>query len=270
MSGFSQCWDTFDDQRPTTMTLHDHDHPPSWVMEGQIPDDDPFPTVTTTEESAQLLFEDMPCQNLPSTSSYGQSSTLTPPDSATPCSLGWPGTVAQQPTLRSPLLSSPVYHGNMQLSYPPYTFEPGHNGLGIDFGGEFPTYGFNSDTNVNPILFDAQPKVRPIADANNGAHQASPQHHNRSEPATVMGYYVGTDGDDERGDHVECSYAQLLFICLRSAKGHTLSLREIYDWFKKNSSKAKNSTSKGCENSIRHNLSMNAVCTTSYGDVHRT
>ena len=44
-----------------------------------------------------------------------------------------------------------------------------------------------------------------------------------------------------------------------SAPGHKMVLKEIYEWFEKNTNKSKNSDSKGWQNSIRHNLSMNAV-----------
>jgi hypothetical protein len=37
-------------------------------------------------------------------------------------------------------------------------------------------------------------------------------------------------------------------------------LRDIYEWFKNNTDKASASETKGWQNSIRHNLSMNGVC----------
>lgn len=54
-------------------------------------------------------------------------------------------------------------------------------------------------------------------------------------------------------------YAQLIYKALKEADGHTMILRDIYDWFKKNTDKATASQSKGWQNSIRHNLSMNGV-----------
>ena len=54
-------------------------------------------------------------------------------------------------------------------------------------------------------------------------------------------------------------YAQLIYRALREAPGHGMVLKDIYDWFEKNTDKAKNPLSKGWQNSIRHNLSMNGV-----------
>lgn len=64
---------------------------------------------------------------------------------------------------------------------------------------------------------------------------------------------------DEDGCSTEEPYARLIWRALMSAPGNRMVLREIYEWFEKNTNKAKNSDSKGWQNSIRHNLSMNAV-----------
>lgn len=57
----------------------------------------------------------------------------------------------------------------------------------------------------------------------------------------------------------EQPYAQLIYQALMNAPGHTMILRDIYDWFKDNTDKAAASETKGWQNSIRHNLSMNGV-----------
>lgn len=54
-------------------------------------------------------------------------------------------------------------------------------------------------------------------------------------------------------------YAQLIYRALKEAPGHGMVLKDIYDWFEKNTDKARNPLSKGWQNSIRHNLSMNGV-----------
>jgi hypothetical protein len=54
-------------------------------------------------------------------------------------------------------------------------------------------------------------------------------------------------------------YAQLIYQALLGAKGHTMILRDIYDWFLTHTDKATSSETKGWQNSIRHNLSMNGV-----------
>jgi hypothetical protein len=65
-------------------------------------------------------------------------------------------------------------------------------------------------------------------------------------------------GDDSVIDK-EQPYAQLIYQALKNAPGRTMILRDIYDWFKNHTDKASASETKGWQNSIRHNLSMNGV-----------
>jgi hypothetical protein len=55
-------------------------------------------------------------------------------------------------------------------------------------------------------------------------------------------------------------YARLIYRALMSAPNHSMVLQEIYQWFRDNTLKGSSDT-KGWMNSIRHNLSMNAVRT---------
>lgn len=66
------------------------------------------------------------------------------------------------------------------------------------------------------------------------------------------------DEVDEDGSVSSEPYAQLIFRALKSAPGHRLVLKDIYQWFETHTNKAKDG-SKGWQNSIRHNLSMNGV-----------
>lgn len=53
-------------------------------------------------------------------------------------------------------------------------------------------------------------------------------------------------------------YAKLIYRAFMSRKDHAMTLQGIYQWFRENTSKAV-SEKGGWQNSIRHNLSMNAV-----------
>jgi len=55
------------------------------------------------------------------------------------------------------------------------------------------------------------------------------------------------------------SYAQLLFTCLYEAYNYERSLKEIYRWMQEKAKKGRAGESAGWMNSVRHNLSMNAV-----------
>jgi hypothetical protein len=76
----------------------------------------------------------------------------------------------------------------------------------------------------------------------------------RSSPHTD--YEVDSDEDDASDGK---PYALLISDALRQAPGHRMLLRDIYDWFEVNTNKPRESGSKGWQNSIRHNLSMNKV-----------
>ncbi|EXJ87136.1 hypothetical protein A1O3_04094 [Capronia epimyces CBS 606.96] len=52
-------------------------------------------------------------------------------------------------------------------------------------------------------------------------------------------------------------YARLIYEALMQAPGHRMMLRDIYEWFRLNTTKPEESGSNGWQNSIRHNLSMN-------------
>ena len=70
---------------------------------------------------------------------------------------------------------------------------------------------------------------------------------------------VAVVDDDTDGGLSSEPYAQLIYRALKSVPSHRMVLKEIYEWFEKNTDKAKNNSSKGWQNSIRHNLSMNGV-----------
>ncbi|GLI73640.1 hypothetical protein PoHVEF18_001860 [Penicillium ochrochloron] len=53
-------------------------------------------------------------------------------------------------------------------------------------------------------------------------------------------------------------YSRLIWEALMSTEEKMLPLQGIYQWFEKNTNKGGNEESKGWQNSIRHNLSMNA------------
>lgn len=69
------------------------------------------------------------------------------------------------------------------------------------------------------------------------------------------------EAEEDVADSADPCYAQLLHKCLKEAPQHTLSLRELYDWVSQHSQKAKDPNNRGWQNSVRHNLSMNAVRT---------
>ncbi|KAL9613135.1 MAG: hypothetical protein Q9167_002300 [Letrouitia subvulpina] len=70
---------------------------------------------------------------------------------------------------------------------------------------------------------------------------------------------MNDEESDDGGSINSEPYAQLIFRALKSAPGYRMVLKDIYDWFERNTDKAKNGPGKGWQNSIRHNLSMNGA-----------
>ena len=66
---------------------------------------------------------------------------------------------------------------------------------------------------------------------------------------------TGVEVEDHGADE---PYAKLIYRALMSVENHAMVLQEIYQWFRENTNKGSSDT-KGWMNSIRHNLSMNAV-----------
>ena len=77
-------------------------------------------------------------------------------------------------------------------------------------------------------------------------------------PTSIDGLVRRSPTADCQGEKEE-PYAKLIYRALLEAPGHTMVLRDIYAWFRRNTDKASNKETKGWQNSIRHNLSMNGV-----------
>lgn len=95
------------------------------------------------------------------------------------------------------------------------------------------------------------------------------QHHQFQSPSPFSQSSMMEDGyasSDLHSDQHSTSgsqkneepYAQLIYKAFMSRPGHCMSLQDIYQWFRDNTKKA-TSEKGGWQNSIRHNLSMNAV-----------
>jgi len=84
-----------------------------------------------------------------------------------------------------------------------------------------------------------------------GSH--SPQSSGVNSPGSASGVAMtSANGKTEE------PYAQLIYRAFLSAPRHAMTLQDLYQWFRDNTEKGKSDT-KGWQNSIRHNLSMNKV-----------
>ncbi|KAL4962289.1 forkhead box transcription factor [Aspergillus stella-maris] len=82
---------------------------------------------------------------------------------------------------------------------------------------------------------------------------APPPPPKHTQPASIS---IGIDEADDA--NADPPYSQLIYEALLTAPGKKLPLQGIYHWFEENTAKGRDRGSKGWQNSIRHNLSMNA------------
>ena len=71
--------------------------------------------------------------------------------------------------------------------------------------------------------------------------------------------YAGKTADEIDVENEEIPYAQLIYKALMSVPTRTMVLSEIYQYFREKIPRFSKMRSKGWQNSIRHNLSMNGV-----------
>ncbi|KAL8850605.1 MAG: hypothetical protein Q9221_004475 [Calogaya cf. arnoldii] len=130
---------------------------------------------------------------------------------------------------------------------------------------EFPSLSFHTPERSGPYLASDLPGVQEEFEGSPFGREFSckprfPSPRESQYPHTLDEGDQQADGTndelDEDGSVNSEPYAQLIFKALRSAPGHKMVLKDIYQWFEKHTNKAR-SGSKGWQNSIRHNLSMN-------------
>lgn len=119
-------------------------------------------------------------------------------------------------------------------------------------------YHSHAGDNVAERRSSGSPRPIPIMIKREYSPEISPNANKRCDDNLPSPTVADDDSDGEGSPHVE-PYAQLIYRALKSAPGHAMVLKEIYEWFEHNTDKAKNAGSKGWQNSIRHNLSMNGV-----------
>lgn len=168
------------------------------------------------------------------------------------------------------LLDMPLDVGNPAESYPPsaYLLEPQKPQDIMDFADPLtsvPSLEVPRDYHHQSLVKSERGDHYDLLDydpRSNALITSAP----RDDPPLLMGESTRTEPClEENAESKEQPYAQLIYRALMEAPGHTMILRDIYNWFKENTDKAADKETKGWQNSIRHNLSMNGVCLSSLG-----
>lgn len=79
-------------------------------------------------------------------------------------------------------------------------------------------------------------------------------------PSSIYEDVTSTEPENEENP-TDKPYAKLIWQAMMETPHKRMTLRQIYDWFKQNTTKPSDSGTNGWQNSIRHNLSMNQVFT---------
>lgn len=94
-------------------------------------------------------------------------------------------------------------------------------------------------------------------------HRASPFAGSTGSSTGDEGYLSNDHGSEQHSrsssPRAEEPYAQLIYKAFMSEPTRSMTLQQIYQWFRDNTNKAVNGDKGGWMNSIRHNLSMNKV-----------
>jgi hypothetical protein len=205
----------------------------------------------------------VPNNNLPYTINYGLMYQPGPDSSCSRTYASGLGPLTEEPMRDSRTL---------EASHPPSVFElepPRSSHEGLESADQ---------TSSNQLLHFNSEYDRQCATAMSGVVKVEgPVYDGGSPYGSVAGTRCSTPHDDMKptvmtpgGLRNECNddgamdkdnqpYAQLIYRALLEAPGHTMILRDIYNWFMANTDKAADKETKGWQNSIRHNLSMNGV-----------
>ncbi|KAK3341908.1 hypothetical protein B0T25DRAFT_465421, partial [Lasiosphaeria hispida] len=90
--------------------------------------------------------------------------------------------------------------------------------------------------------------------------EVGPRSHSRQSSAVPSPASCGAQPGHIASNKHEEPYAQLIYKAFMSVPRHAMTLQDMYQWFRENTDKGKSET-KGWQNSIRHNLSMNRAFT---------
>ncbi|KAI3324711.1 hypothetical protein HD806DRAFT_543366 [Xylariaceae sp. AK1471] len=197
-----------------------------------------------------------------------QSGIYCPASSAVPSPRSWPSSEPQELKLPQfswgpenlPSQNMGMFSSSFDDQFPRQatTSTYGDSSFNLQSQMESQSSGHHSDTGMVPNPTGQSPVL--------SMHEESPQQkiempdaYNFDDDEEMHDLAAPADASEgDEGAKSDEPYARLIYRAFMSRERHAMTLQEIYQWFRDNTEKAK-SESKGWQNSIRHNLSMNAA-----------
>jgi hypothetical protein len=226
--------------------------------------EDELPTSTIAAQWRPAHSESLPQQLSPSSAKLGLSSLHEKHRTRQPTQTG------SQFTLCSPEAQVPMnFNSHPYVGHAPHNSYEQHNAAQQSHA---PPFGHNHQgryySTLGPVAMPTMNDVYPElhAQPSHFGHYSpySPSSASRQGTVDLMDSENAIPEEDEAGEVIngeiaDPCYAQLLYRCLRDAPDHTMALKDVYKWVHQYSQKARDSAGTGWQNSVRHNLSMNAV-----------
>ena len=280
MEGFPGAWPSRSHSPMATnacddglVALFQEAHPTSeftdaeWPMFGSFEQENPTPgaefdlsefTAATqvATHNAMSSITDLPFSQPHSAPSSNASSTIAPQQSAAGPILTWPPVTAPPMLFGLPFVDGE--HWTSEQMYQPSNNGPaGRESMGIYVPQAPQPCVIHPNSHFNYVFDQGSPNEY----EDHSRHYMEGRGY-RPEQKGAFTDDPNDDGEDDDDCHnsvADPCYAQLLYKCLKEAPEHMMTLQELYEWVALHTQKAKDPKSVGWKNSVRHNLSMNAV-----------
>ncbi|KAM0258458.1 hypothetical protein ACHAQJ_003797 [Trichoderma viride] len=212
----------------------------------------PSPPLRPGDIQYCVAFRDLPCQNNSPTSPGGWSSLSGCPPTSGFFESQHPGDLPSEMVCTP--MSAHSQHSDMSTHY------RGSYHPDTDVDMSAPSHAMPGNSAVPPPSSAGSPDGLQVGTP---ASFITPKIENQDQDAAFMESILVAPqpmsaSNVRHDDKIDEPYAKLIYKALMSRPDYTMTLQELYQWFRDNTGKAKNERG-GWQNSIRHNLSMNAA-----------
>ncbi|KAK3356273.1 hypothetical protein B0H65DRAFT_414021 [Neurospora tetraspora] len=214
----------------------------SW---GSYPAEQSYPGAAGRQNTPQVPSKTLSRENLFQSNDYHNASTAT----------SYPSTGSFFPSHHYPTHNS-ISSLSQESNYPPSPCSSIPNNFKLDCDSDMLSTAPASEAGDDFLVSSQYPSCNLLSDSSMSSMSSSV-----SSPVSPSTGLDSTPTTTLPGNSkAELPYAQLIYKAFMSTPNKAMTLQDIYQWFRENTEKGKSDT-KGWQNSIRHNLSMNHAFT---------